>query len=52
MNITKFIGKIVYEHNYKEALKIWNNRANIGMGASIKKEHFIYKLMELQLVLE
>jgi len=37
LKITEFIGKIVYDHNYEEALKIWNNRANIKMNISRKK---------------
>lgn len=37
MNITKFIGKIVYDYNYNKAIKIWNNRANIDVSSSIKK---------------
>ena len=37
LKITKFIGRIVYEHNYEEALKIWNNRANIDMNVNTKK---------------
>ena len=37
LKITEFIGKIVYNHNYEEALKIWNNRANIEMNVSIRK---------------
>lgn len=37
MNITKFIGKIVYDYNYNKAIKIWNNRANIDFSSSIKK---------------
>ena len=52
LKVTEFIGKIVYEHNYEEALKIWNNRANIETSVTIKRERFIYKLMELQLILE
>ena len=37
MNITKFIGKIVYNYNYDKALKIWNNRANIDINCANKK---------------
>ena len=37
MNITKYIGKLVYEHNYNKALEIWNNRANIDMTITKKK---------------
>lgn len=37
MNITKFIGKIVYDHNYNNALKIWKDRANIEINNSKKK---------------
>ena len=52
LKITKFIGKIVCEYNYEETLKIWNNRSNIETNVTIKKEHFMYKLMVLQLILE
>lgn len=37
LKVTEFIGKIVYEYNYEEALKIWNNRANIEINVTIKK---------------
>ena len=37
MNITKYIGKLVYEHNYNKALEIWNNCANIDMTITKKK---------------
>ena len=37
MNITKFIGKIVYDYNYDKALNIWNNRANIDINCTNKK---------------
>ena len=37
MNITKFIGKIVFDYNYNKALKIWNNRAKIDINCSDKK---------------
>ena len=37
MNITKFIGKIVYDYNYNNALKVWNNRANINITCITKK---------------
>ena len=37
MNITKFIGKIVYNYNYNKALEIWNNRTNIEMQSTSKK---------------
>lgn len=36
-NVTKFIGKIMYDHNYENALKIWNSRANIDINNSNKK---------------
>ena len=38
MNITKFIGKVVFDYNYNNALEVWNNRANIEMYVNIKKE--------------
>ncbi len=37
MNITKFIGKVVYDYNYDKALNIWNNRANIDINCTNKK---------------
>ena len=37
MNITKFVGKIVYDNNYNKALKIWEDRANIEIDNSKKK---------------
>lgn len=37
MNVTKYIGKVVFDHNYKQALKIWNNRANLKMEENQKK---------------
>lgn len=37
MNITKFIGKIVFDYNYNNALEVWNNRANIDINTNNKK---------------
>ena len=37
MNITKFIGKIVYDYNYNNALEIWNKRTNLDMNFTNKK---------------
>ena len=37
MNVTKFIGKIVYDYNHDKALKIWNNRTNIDIDYANKK---------------
>ena len=37
MNITKFVGKIVYDYNYNNASKIWEDRANIEIDNSKKK---------------
>ena len=37
MNITKYVGKLVYNYNYNKALNIWNNRANIDMTITKKK---------------
>ena len=37
MNITKFIGKIIFDYNYNKAIKIWNNRANIDINYNNKK---------------
>lgn len=37
MNITKFVGKLVFNYNYNHALEVWNNRANIEMNTILKK---------------
>ena len=37
MNITKFIGKIIFDYTYNKALKIWNNRCNIDINYINKK---------------
>lgn len=37
MNITKYIGKIVFEYNHNNALEIWNNRANLDINYPSKK---------------
>ena len=37
LKITKYVGKLVYNHNYNIALNIWNNRANIDMTITKKK---------------
>lgn len=37
MNITKIIGKIVFDYNYNNALEIWHNRANIDINVNTKK---------------
>ena len=37
LKITKYIGKLVYEHNYNKAIKTWNNRANIDINYINKK---------------
>lgn len=37
MNITEFIGKLVYDYNYKKAYEIWENRANLDMTIKEKK---------------
>ena len=36
MNITEYIGKIVFDYNHNKALEIWNNRANINMNVKNK----------------
>lgn len=36
-NITEFIGKIVYNYNLNNSLKIWNNRANLDINVTVKK---------------
>ena len=40
MNITEYIGKLVYDYNYNKALEIWNNRANLDMEIKVKKRTF------------
>lgn len=35
-NITEFIGKIVYNYNFNNSVKIWNDRANIDMNTAVK----------------
>lgn len=37
MNVTKYIGKVVYDYNYEQATEIWENRTKIDMEVSIKK---------------
>ena len=37
MNITKYVGKLVYDYNYNKALKTWNNRTDIDMTITKKK---------------
>ena len=37
MNITKYVGKLVYNYNYNKSLEIWNKRANIDMNITKKK---------------
>ena len=37
MNITKFIGKIVYDYNYNNSLETWNNRTNLELSLLNKK---------------
>ena len=37
MNITEYIGKLVFDYNYKTALEIWNDRFNIDMSIKTKK---------------
>lgn len=51
MNITKFIGKIVYDYNYNNSLETWNNRTNLELSSLNKKELYIYKQMGQQLIL-
>ncbi len=38
LKITEYIGKLVFSYNYKQALDIWNNRANIDMTAETIKD--------------
>ena len=52
MNITKFIGQIVFDYNYNKALKIWNNRANIDINNDNKKGTLYMQSEVLQLILE
>lgn len=37
LKITEYIGKIVFDYNYKKSLDIWNDRANIDMSIKTKK---------------
>ena len=37
LKITEYIGKLVFDYNYKKALEIWNDRANIDMSIKTKK---------------
>lgn len=37
MNITKYVGKVVFDYNYNHALEIWNNRANLKVDEASKK---------------
>lgn len=37
MNITKLIGKIVYDYNYNNSLEAWNNRTNLELSSLNKK---------------
>lgn len=37
MNITKYVGKSVYDYNYNISLNIWNNRSNIDISIAKKK---------------
>ena len=37
MNITKYVGKSVYDYNYNISLNIWNNRANMDISIAKKK---------------
>ena len=41
MNITEFIGKLIYDYNYNNALDIWNKRANLKIN-TIKKKGTLY----------
>lgn len=38
LKITEYIGKLVFTYNYKQALDIWNNRANIDITVKTKKD--------------
>ncbi len=37
MNVTKYIGKIVFDYNYNKSLKVWNTRANLDINVANKK---------------
>lgn len=37
MNITEYIGKLVFEYNYNKAVEIWNSRAKIETDTPNKK---------------
>ena len=41
LKITEYIGKIVFNYNYKKALETWDNRANINTH-SMPKENTLY----------
>ncbi len=41
MNVTEYIGKIVFDYNYNKSLEIWNNRANLDINV-IKKKGTLY----------
>lgn len=37
MNVTKYIGKIIFDYHYQQALEVWNNRANLKIDETKKK---------------
>lgn len=37
LKITEYIGKLVFDYNYKKAVEIWNDRANVDMSIKTKK---------------
>ncbi len=37
MNVTEYVGKIVFDYNYNKSLEIWNNRAKLDIDSTAKK---------------
>ncbi len=37
MNVTEYVGKIVFDYNYNKSLEIWNNRAKLEIDSITKK---------------
>lgn len=37
MNVTKYIGKIIFDYNYQQALGVWNNRTDLKIDEEKKK---------------
>ena len=43
MNITKYVGKSVYDYNYNISLNIWNNRSNMDISIDKKNGNLYIK---------